>query len=73
MGQKNLNRTLAIDLHFQTFTIGFLVEVIDYSSTTALSRNSSKSRIFLYLAHLALFVRMDDTIIGTNEVVSIVI
>ena len=28
--------------------------------------SSSKSRIFLYNAHLALFVRMDDTITHTN-------
>ena len=28
--------------------------------------SSSKSRIFLYNAHLALFVRMDDTITRTN-------
>ena len=31
---------------------------------------SSKSRIFLYNAHLALFVRMDDTITRTNALVS---
>ena len=35
--------------------------------------SSSKSRIFLYSAHLALFVGMDDTITHTNESVSIVI
>ena len=29
---------------------------------------SSKSRIFLYNAHLALFVRMDDTITRTNAI-----
>ena len=28
--------------------------------------SSSKSRIFLYNAHLALFVQMDDTITRTN-------
>ena len=33
---------------------------------------SSKSRIFLYNMHLALFVRMDDTITRTNASVSIV-
>ena len=35
--------------------------------------SSSRSRIFLYNAHLALFVRMDDTITRTNVLVSIVI
>ena len=35
--------------------------------------SSSKSRIFLYNVHLALFVRMDDTITCTNASVSIVI
>ena len=29
--------------------------------------SASKSRIFLYNAHLALFVRMDDTITRTNK------
>ena len=36
---------------------------------TARSRNaflSSKSRIFLYNTHLALFIRMDDTFTHTN-------
>ena len=33
---------------------------------------SSKSRIFLYNVHLALFVRMDDTITRKNASVSIV-
>ena len=32
----------------------------------------SKSRIFLYNVHLALFVRMDDSIICTNRSVSTV-
>ena len=35
--------------------------------------SSSKSSISLYNAHLALFVRMDDTITCTNVLVSIVI
>ena len=35
--------------------------------------SSSKSRNFLYNAHLTLFVRMDDTITCTNALVSIVI
>ena len=35
--------------------------------------SSSNSRIFLYNAHLTLFVRMDDTITRTNASVSIVI
>ena len=35
--------------------------------------SSSKSRIFLYNAHLALFVRMNDTITRTNTSVSNVI
>ena len=29
-GQKKLNRTLAIDLPFQTFAVGLLVEFIDW-------------------------------------------
>ena len=32
--------------------------------------SSSKTRIFLYNAHLALFVRMDDTITHTNASIS---
>ena len=32
----------------------------------------SKSRIFLYNVHLALFVQMDDTITHTNTLISIV-
>ena len=35
--QKKSNRSLAID---STFAVGLLVEFIDYSSTTALSRNA---------------------------------
>ena len=34
--------------------------------------SSSKARIFLYNAHLALFVRKDDTITHTNASVSVV-
>ena len=35
--KKNLNRTLAIDSHFQTFEVGLLVEFIP---TSAFSRNA---------------------------------
>ena len=35
--------------------------------------SSSNSRIFLYNVHLALFVRIDDTITRTNALLSIVI
>ena len=34
--------------------------------------SSSKSRFFFYNVHLALFVRMDDTITRTNASISIV-
>ena len=29
LDKKKLNRTLAIDSHFQTFTVGLLIEFID--------------------------------------------
>ena len=67
---KNLDLALVIDSPFQTFTIELLVEPL--LSPEMLS-SSSKSRIFLYNAYLALFVRMDDTITRTNASVSIVI
>ena len=38
--KKNLNRTLAIDLPFQTFAVGLVVEFIDWFSSTAFSRNT---------------------------------
>ena len=50
--KNNLNRILAIDSPFQTFAIVLLVEFILLSPETL---SSSKSRIFLYNAHLALF------------------
>ena len=66
---------LAIDSPFQTFAVRLLVELIDYVALPLLSQetllSSSKSRIFLYNVHLALFVRMDDTITRTNASVSI--
>ena len=73
---KKLNRTLAIHSPFQTFMVGLLVKfyrlTLPLLSPEMLS-SSSKSRIFLYNAHLALFVRMDDIITRTNTSVSIVI
>ena len=38
--KKNLNRTLAIDLPFQTFAVGLVIEFIDWFSSTAFSRNT---------------------------------
>ena len=71
--KKNLNRTLAIDSPFQTFVVGLLVEfyrlALPLRAPETLS-SSSKSRIFLYNAHLALFVRMDNTITCTNTSVT---
>ena len=68
-----LNRTLAIDSPLQTFTVGLLIEFhLPLLSPETLS-SSSKSKIFLYNAHLALFVRMDDTITCTSTLISIVI
>ena len=75
-GQKKLNRTLAIDSPFQTFAVGLLVKVI-YRLALSLHgpetlSSSTKSRIFLYNVHLALFVQMDDTITHTKASISIV-
>ena len=68
----NLNRTLAIDSPFQTFVVERIYRIaLPVLSPETLS-SSSKS-IFLYNAHLALFVRMDDTITRTNASVSNVI
>ena len=53
-GPKNFERTSAIDSPFQTFSVGLLVEFI---ATTAFSRKASKLRVFLFNAHLALFVQ----------------
>ena len=47
----------------------YLVTIIKLLSPETLS-SSSKSRIFLYNAHFALFVRMDDTITRTNASVT---
>ena len=59
-GRKKWNRTLAIDSPFQTFAVGLLVEFIRLAlpllSPEMLS-SFSKLRIFLFNAHLALFVR----------------
>ena len=69
--QKQLNSTLAIDSPFQTFVVGLFVEFIDLALPLLSPEMLSSTRIFLYNAHLALFVRMDDTITRTNETVSI--
>ena len=65
VNKKNLNRTLAIDSFFQTFTgrashrsYGLALPL---RAPETLS-SSNKSRIFLYNAHFALFVWMDNTI-----------
>ena len=67
--KKSLNRTLDIDSPFQTFAVGLLIEIyrlaLPLRAPETLS-SSSKSKIFLYNAHLALFVQMDDTITRTN-------
>ena len=70
--KKNLNCTLAINSPFQTFMVGLLVEfyrlVLPLLSPEMLS-SSSISRIFIYNAHLALFVRMDDRITASVIIV----
>ena len=61
--KKYLNRTLAINSPFQTFAVGllveFMVEFIDYLAllSPGMLSSLSKLRIFLFNAHLALFVR----------------
>ena len=66
------NRTLAIDSPFQTFAIELLVEFIDYVALPLLSPETFPRRVNQdFLAHLALFVRMDDTIKRTNTSLSI--
>ena len=67
--KKRLNRTLDIDSPFQIFAVGLLIEI--YRLTLPLHApetlsSSSKSKIFLYNADLALFIRMDVTITRTN-------
>ena len=62
--KKKLIRTLVIDSPFLTFAVGLLVKFIDYLPLLSSSR---KSRIFLYNAHLALFVQMDDTSTRTKQ------
>ena len=66
--KKSLNRTLAIDSPFQTFVVGLLFEFIDLALPLRIPERfpCHQSRIFLYNAHLALFVRMDDTITCTD-------
>ena len=52
--------TLAVHSTFQTLAVDFLVEFIRLAlllHTPETLSSSSKSRIFLYNAHLALFVR----------------
>ena len=75
--QKKLNYTLVIDSPFQTIAVGLLLEFIGYISVLVCSPEtlslSSKSRIFLYNVHLALFVWIDDILTCTNTLVSIVI
>ena len=73
--QKKLNRTLAIDSTFQTFasTSCQIYRLALPLSTPETLSSLIKSRLFLNNAHLALFVRMDDTITSTNALVSIVI
>ena len=62
--KKILNRNLAIDSHFQTFAVGLRL-ALPLLSPEMLS-SSNKSRIFLFNVHLALYVRMDDTIIPAH-------
>ena len=69
VGQKILNRTLAINSPFQTFAVGLLIELYRLALpllSPEMFSSSSKPRIFLHNAHLALFIRMDDTITCTN-------
>ena len=56
---KKLNHTLAIGLTFSNIDFIYRLALPLLSPETLSSL--SKSRIFLYNAHLALFVRMDDT------------
>ena len=52
-GPKKINRTLAINLTFQTLSVDFS-SILWISSTTACSRNAFLN---LFNAHLDLFVR----------------
>ena len=57
--KKNLNRTLAIDSPLQIFAVRLLVEFIRLDLqllSPEMLTLSSKSMVFLYYAHLALFV-----------------
>ena len=65
-----LNRTVAFDSPFQIFIVGLHRPALPLQKCFL---SSSKSRIFLYNVHLALFVWMDDTITHTNASVSNVI
>ena len=53
-----LNRTLAIDSPFQTFAVGLLIECV--------LQKRFPRQVNEGFSYLALFVRMDDTIIRTN-------
>ena len=69
---KFFNRTLAIDSPFQTLTVGLLVQIIDSIAlplcAPEILSSSSKSKSFLYYAHLALFFQNDDTIITVAQI-----
>ena len=73
--QKILNRTLAIDSPFSNIrgrTSRQIYRIALPLLSPATISSSSKSRIFLYNVHLALFVQMDDTITRANESVSFI-
>ena len=73
----DLNRTLAIDSPFQTFAVELLVEFIDWLYHFFLQKHFPhriNQGFFIHNTHhLALYVRMDDTITRINASVSIVI
>ena len=70
--QKKLNRTLAIDSPFQTFAVGPLVEFMDYVAlslhTPETLSSLSKTKISLFNAHLALFVRRMTQLWSHNSI-----
>ena len=75
-GQKKIesyfsDRLALSNIHCRTSRRMYRLD-LPLPSTETLS-SSSKSRIFLYNAHLALFVQMDDTIAHSNASVSRVV
>ena len=75
-GQKKIESYFSDQLNFSNIRGSTSCQIYRLAlplSTPETLSSLIKSRLFLNNAHLALFVRMDDTITSTNALVSIVI